>query len=120
MWTNAEIAVTIMAASVPILRVLLKNSHGAAPRGGAFLPQYKYTEDTGFDLQSRSTVIIESRGRRSTRASRINLGWKREEVSESRSSFEEPPAGKVLQIHEVAVEFEEKTDWNASQRMPPV
>jgi hypothetical protein len=104
-WSNAEATVTIIAASIPILRSLLKQARPPpAPRARPFVP-YKYPTDD-FDMQSRGTVTIESRGRSSWRGSHLSWTW--EDAKDNKIA--EANAGKILQIQEVAVEYDYRND----------
>jgi len=103
-WGTAESAVTIMAASVPVLRSLLagnKNKYKAptpSPKG----PKKMRFNPESFTMQSQSTVVIESR-RRSFDKERSY--WKSESRSARTSLDMQPQEGTILQISEVAVEY---------------
>lgn len=110
-WSAAESSVTIMAASVPVLRSLLKNSKSTKPKppplqARPFKKKPLFNPES-FTMQSQSTVVIESK-RRSV-DTRRSFHWKSVSTSESasaRASIEMPPVeGKILQISEVAVEY---------------
>jgi len=70
MWGAAEISITIMAASVPILRALLgergrrrKERHRNAKVEDVLSgcpSKYRYSSSDNFELQSRNTCIIEA------------------------------------------------------------
>jgi hypothetical protein len=124
MWSTSEIAVTIMAASVPILRALLgerrktkkqaKKFDPGSPRS-QWLPKYRFGGADNFEMQSRSTTIIEathshhSRSHSDAGAGRKSLGGRSILGSKERPEVEEraePMDGTIVQTSEIKVEWE--------------
>ncbi|KAK0712928.1 hypothetical protein B0T26DRAFT_741822 [Lasiosphaeria miniovina] len=133
---GAECAITIMAASIPILRALLRDS-GPPPGPAQFyhMDGDMYTGTTNSQGTGRSSTVISSGNRsvprwskdleavgplkrlsRLSRLSGLSMGFagfannsgSRHAVS--RSDVSDLPPGKILQTEEVVVEYE-PTKW---------
>src|SRR3569833_2993266 len=102
MWSTAEIAITIMAASVPILRALLRDRKKARPQN-QWLPKYRVSWTDNMELNTRSTVVIEAGHGCDTQKGK-------EEGSLSRISTDEVPppvSGAIVRTSIVTVVFED-------------
>jgi hypothetical protein len=101
-WSTAESAVTIMAASVPVLRSLLKSKTKYKPPSPSPMGQRMKFNPQSFTMQSQSTVVIESRRRSVDKEKSF---WKSESRSARTSLDLQPQEGTILQISEVAIEY---------------
>ncbi len=105
MWSTAEVAITIMAASVPILRALLgDHTRKVVAARAQWLPKYRISWTDNLELQTRSTCVIEA-GRGDTQKGR-------DEGSQSRDSAEDiekppPVPGTIVRTSIVTVVFED-------------
>lgn len=99
-WSTAESAITMMAASVPVLRSLLHKKAKVSSQESPIL-KTKFTAES-FTMQSQSTVVIESR--RVSADTRLPF-WKSSDDRVSRDVANEPAMGQILQVNEVAVEY---------------
>lgn len=103
-WSTAESAITMMAASVPVLRSLLRQKSKSREKGSP-ISKEKFTAES-FTMQSQSTVVIESRRVSSDKVSFWRSGSHSRAASRDVANGEvEPPMGQILQVNEVAVEY---------------
>ena len=103
-WSTAESAITMMAASVPVLRTLLRQPQTTKPTH-ATSPKRVPTSET-FSMQSRSTVVIESSNRASGERRLSFWGMLGDEDKETGHVRE--GSGQIWKVNEVAVEYETK------------
>jgi hypothetical protein len=97
-----------MAASVPVLRSLLRSKTKYKPPTPSPAHKIRFNPES-FTMQSQSTVVIESR-RRSHDKERGSRYWKSESRSTRGSLDLQPQEGTILQISEVAVEYSRKDE----------
>src|SRR3569833_3349994 len=102
MWSTAEIAITIMAASVPILRALLRDRKKARPQN-QWLPKYRVSWTDNMELNTRSTVVIEAGHGCDTQKG------KKERTQKHNTTDEEPPpeTETIVRTSSVTVVFED-------------
>jgi hypothetical protein len=122
-WVITEIAVTIIAASIPVLRVLIRDVHSTArryyvSRGSG--KDSRLTTDksaTGGSLyggRSRATATVASMN--GPTAPRSPDNWSDKSILESAA-----PTGRIKQTHEIKVEYGvDKYDLSSEYEMGPV
>lgn len=101
-WSTAESSITMMAASVPVLRTLLRQPSKSAKQPIATSPKRAFTGDTL--VQNPNTVVIESSNRGSSEKGVSfwgKLGDEEKEVGHVRMG-----SGQIWRINEVAIEYE--------------
>jgi hypothetical protein len=113
-WSHAEAAVTIIAASIPILRALLKRDPQAPPSPSP-ANRARFFSEEKFTMQSQSTVVIESRRRSADQIAEMT--WAPENRSNRNSMEDHPHPGKILQISEIAIEYSELDDMEMGRKM---
>ncbi|KAI2616396.1 hypothetical protein GGS26DRAFT_449001 [Hypomontagnella submonticulosa] len=116
-WSIAEIATTIMAASIPVLRALV---HEAAGTHGRFSHRLRYIKDRSREVASRvrSNHVSVSASGRSKTAKPFGDITSDDKVILNDSS----PSGHILKLEEINVQFADREIANSidleSERMP--
>ncbi|SPO06835.1 uncharacterized protein DNG_09529 [Cephalotrichum gorgonifer] len=115
-WTSAEAAITMMAASVPILRTLLRQPavrSAARHPPKSLSPKRAFTAES-FSMQRQSTVLI-SCTRASSERTTSFWGMLRDEKEEEEGrggggagGAEGSGAGGIWKVDEVVVEYEDR------------
>ena len=104
-WSTAESTITMMAASVPVLRtLLLRQPSKSAKQPIAASPKRTFTGDTL--VQNQNTVIIESSNGYSD-TKRISF-WGRLADEEREVDHVRMGSGQILRVNEVAVAYESR------------
>ena len=113
-WSTVESGITIMAASVPVLRSLLRQKQSSAKSPNPETPESKVKfAAESFTMQSQSTVVIESRRVSTSADSRLPFwrtsvlggGGGSDDKAYAKDGVPEPAMGQILQVSEVAVEY---------------
>lgn len=103
-WSTAESSITMMAASVPVLRTLLRHLPKSSKQAQTTSPKRTFTGDTL--VQSQNMVVIES-SNGANREKRISfwgrLGNEEKEIGHARMG-----SGQIWKVNEVAVEYESR------------
>lgn len=122
-WGNAESCVTIIAASIPVLRVLVRDAKTSARKyyvsqGATDTYAQDYTRRSRL-LSHNNTVVVTARG-----SQRTSPGQKQDDWSDKSILDGNTTPGRILQTNMVAVEFQDRKDGDSAEyemdRMPPV
>lgn len=108
-WGNAESCVTIVAACIPILRVLIREVKTSAQR-------YYLSNSAGNRSGVHGSAAHQSRARDNANTITISAGkWRGESSSSSQQDEDERgltrESGKIMQTREVAIEYQEQRGW---------
>jgi len=112
-WGIAEVSVTIMAASIPVLRVLFKDIKATTKRKLGQSTSHSANRDKSFNSESRSmarnATVVTSGGSKRVSFSQPyhpegSLG---QNNSEESLVQEKNSSGGILQTQEVAIEYHE-------------
>lgn len=102
-WGAAEVAVTIMAASIPVLRVLVREVKASTRQ------QYGPSKETMGNSRPMTTVVIASTGNfgQTAKGSQVSNAHS-EDGSEKSIVGEKLRGGGIVQTQEIAIEYHER------------
>ncbi|RKU41325.1 hypothetical protein DL546_004840 [Coniochaeta pulveracea] len=101
-WGNAESCVTIIAASIPILRVLIRDAKTSYRN--YYVSEHNDNPGAVSNRSKNNTVIVTA-GRRTHHGT-----LKRDDDSEKSILDGEPSPGKILRRNEIVVEYQDRKD----------
>lgn len=108
-WTVAEISTTIMASSIPVLRILIVKAikTGRSQTGRSQTGYHRSMHDGTFKHGRTHTTIITSSGsRRGRKTSEASSSTQDEELGLGRR---EDTTGKIVKVETVSVDYDTRT-----------
>ena len=109
-WGNAESCVTIIAACIPILRVLIRDVKTSAQRY-----YVSNTNRSGVHSSAHHSKVRDNQNTITITAGRRTDTSSSHQDEEERGLTRE--SGKIMQTREVAVEYQEHRDWASDHEL---
>jgi len=117
-WGNAESAVTIIAASIPILRVLVREVRSTARR-------YYVSKEGGTGSNTQHNTVVISGGNLTSSRHHSHVPSKVQDDSSDKSILSDGPYsknanGRIVRTNEINVAYQSRKDADSDYEMQPV